>query len=166
MKTKFNTTLKEQLQRKIIDIQLILLDPVGFEYEKCVINLDSLDLSNKQLKQETSRSLILRQVQAAIDVDNNFFSTLEQIEPMALLIDQDIVALVDEFQLCRVFEITRTDLDEMRDSGLLLHFKNDLGCMYDWNQVRKLFGKTPESISNPKRSALRRENSKINKNWG
>ena len=151
MNEKINSTEKEQLQRNLTTLSQMLSDDTGFELKSLIIDLDCFDLSIEQLQKETSINLIARLVQSITDGDKTLFPSHHQRELMVWFIDPDIVALVRESQLCRVFSITETELRANRDSGVLMCVDRNTRYMYDWNQVRKLFNKPPESTSNPKR---------------
>lgn len=151
MNEKINSTQKEQLRRKLTTLEHMLSDDTGFKFKSLIIDLEFFDLSIEQIQKETSINLIARLVQSITDGDKNLFPSHYHRELIEWFIDPDIVALVRESQLCRVFSITETELRANRDSGVLMCVDRKSRYMYDWNQVRKLFGKPPESTSSPKR---------------
>lgn len=136
------------LQKLDATLQMISSPDVN-KYKE--INLNSFDLSNEQLLTESSRTLIARVILKIIIVDKEMPVSHSLAEYVGSMLDPDLIALVRDSQLSKFFGITVEELKVKRDSGLLLCVEKRSSRMYDWNQVRKLFGKLPESSSNPKR---------------
>ena len=141
----YNSTLREQMLRKIQTLIHIISDPDGFRCKSTIINIDDFDLPIVQLRNETSKTLIAREVYRMVSKNRDVFVPQKAVEMITPKIDPDIVLFVREDQLCSVFNVHKLELRALSDWDLLLSIKDRSQAMYDWNQVRKLYGRSPNS---------------------
>lgn len=143
--------MKALIHQKVETIQRMISAPDVYKYKEIHINLNSFDLSNEQLLTESSRTLIARVIHNIIIDDNKTPVPHSLAEFIGSMIHPDLIALVRDSQLSAIFGITVEELKAKRDSGLLLCVEKRSNRLYDWDQVRKHYGKSPKSGPKPKR---------------
>ena len=118
-----------------------------------LIDLEMLNTPDEQLMKESSVELFARLVFSLADYKQNEPVPKEKLEQVLPVIDPRMKAVVTHQTVKQLFGVSDATLKTYRDSGVVSFGKGEPGYLYEWDQVRVLFG-TSDKHEKPDKSNL------------
>jgi len=105
-----------------------------------LIDPDILQTPDTQLTKDSSLDLFARLIFALTNDKQDKPIARGKLKLVFPLIDPDMKALVTQETVQRIFHLPASALHAYRDLGLLSFTQRDQRYLYEWEQIRELFG--------------------------
>jgi len=130
---------KDKVINTINKLHQLILDHTEIRFKGIVIHINSLNLSDEQLFEESSRTLIARKIYRYLMEDKTLCAPQEYIIKVVPLIRRAAIAWITEAEICRIFKIPVETLWLNRNFGLFILEDEEFGNLYDWDQALLFF---------------------------